>query len=108
VIFHITTEPEWSAAKTAGRYEADSLAADGFIHCSTEGQVARVANAAFRGRTDLLVLHIDESRLAAAVKYENTEGGEELFPHAYGPIEVGAVTEVSPLQAAPEGHFQFP
>ena len=28
---------------------------------------------------------------------ENLEGGEELFPHIYGPIPIGAVTEVSML-----------
>jgi uncharacterized protein (DUF952 family) len=108
VIFHITSEREWSAAEASCRYAADSLAAEGFIHCSTEGQVARVANGAFRGQADLLVLHIDESRLAAPVKYENTEGGDELFPHVYGPIEASAVTKVSPLRSGQHGEFQFP
>ena len=28
---------------------------------------------------------------------ENLEGGEELFPHIYGPIPVAAVTEVTML-----------
>ena len=28
---------------------------------------------------------------------ENLEGGEELFPHIYGPIPITAVTEVSML-----------
>ncbi len=30
VIFHITTEPEWTAAKAAGLYEAPSLKDEGF------------------------------------------------------------------------------
>ena len=28
---------------------------------------------------------------------ENLPGGEELFPHIYGPLDPAAVTEVRPL-----------
>ena len=34
---------------------------------------------------------------AGPVVAENLEGGEELFPHIYGPIPITAVTEVSML-----------
>jgi uncharacterized protein (DUF952 family) len=70
--------------------------------------VPRVANGAFRGRADLVVLHIDESFLVAPVQYQNTDGGEELFPHVYGPVEASAVTKVSALGPGPDGTFRFP
>ena len=108
MIFHITTEAQWVAARKRGAYEADSLATDGFIHCSDEHQVARVGNAGFRGRTGLVVLHIDEQRVNADVRYENLEGGEETFPHLYGPLPVDAVIAVSPFIAGPNGDFTFP
>jgi uncharacterized protein (DUF952 family) len=107
MIYHITTSVRWAAAQSQGRYEADSLASDGFIHCSTEGQVARVANGAFRVQTGLVVLHIDEAALGVPVRYENLEGGEELFPHVYGPLPATAVTMATPLVPGPSGEFAF-
>ena len=106
-IFHITTESQWAAVERAGRYAGDSLAAEGFIHCSTAVQVATVANARFRGQAGLVVLHIDEARLDAPVKYENLEGGTELFPHIYGPLNANAVTAVTPLIPGTGGAFEF-
>lgn len=107
MIFHITTAESWAAAQKAGKYHTDSLATEGFIHCSTEEQVAQVANAAFRGREGLVVMHIDEWRLEVTVTYENLEGGEQLFPHIYGAVTVEAVANVSPLAAGASGEFVF-
>jgi uncharacterized protein (DUF952 family) len=104
-ILHITTERAWAEAQARGAYAADSLASEGFIHCSTPSQVAWVANQRFRGRTDLILLHIDPTRLDAKVVYENLEGGEQLFPHVYGPIPVPAVVGVTPLLPSEDGSF---
>jgi uncharacterized protein (DUF952 family) len=79
--------------------------AEGFIHCSNGHQVVWVANQRFRGRTDLVLLHIDPTRLGAQVRYENLEGGEELFPHVYGPIPVTAVVDVVRFLPAEDGTF---
>ena len=82
LIFHITTRDAWAEAQATGAYTADSLRSEGFIHCSQADQVGWVANTRFRGRTDLLLLHVDESRVGADVRRENLEGGHWLFPHA--------------------------
>jgi uncharacterized protein (DUF952 family) len=105
VILHITTEAAWADAKANGAYAADSLATEGFIHCSTPSQVVWVANNRFRGRTDLVLLHIDPSKIDAEIRYENLEGGRELFPHVYGPIPVAAVVEVTPFRPLVDGSF---
>jgi uncharacterized protein (DUF952 family) len=104
-IFHITSVADWTAAKAAGSYTADSLASEGFIHCSTAEQFIWVANQRFVGRTDLRLLHIDPAKLTADVVYENLEGGTKLFPHVYGPIPLAAVILVSPLTPGPDGRF---
>jgi uncharacterized protein (DUF952 family) len=105
VIFHITTAVVWEQAQRAGAYAADSLATEGFIHCSDPHQVVWVANTRFRGRSDLVVLHIREDELGAPVRRENLEGGEWLFPHVYGPIDVRAVASVTVLSPAHDGGF---
>jgi uncharacterized protein (DUF952 family) len=96
-ILHITTLARWTEAQTQGSYTADSLAAEGFIHCSDPHQVRWVARQRFRGRTDLVLLHIDTSKLGAEIRYENLEGGTQMFPHVYGPIPYNAVIDVTPL-----------
>jgi uncharacterized protein (DUF952 family) len=97
VILHITTPEAWAAANAQGSYAADSLATAGFIHCCEERQLAWVVQTHFPGRTGLLLLHVDTRRLGADVKYENLEGGTELFPHVYGAIPLAAVVDVTPL-----------
>ena len=108
VIFHITTRSAWEDARRAGRYVAPGYDPEGFIHLSDAHQVARVANARFRGTPDLLLLCVTVDRLGAPLRYEPGDpGSDELFPHLYGPIEVGAVERVLPLVEGAEG-FALP
>jgi uncharacterized protein (DUF952 family) len=107
-IYHITPQEEWERARAAGSYQADSLQSEGFIHCSKREQVIPVANRFYHGRVDLVLLAIEPSRLSAQVKYENLEGGEILFPHIYGPLDLDAVTAALPFPPAPDGTFSFP
>jgi prephenate dehydrogenase len=106
-IFHITTRAAWEEAAAAGRYTADSLQTEGFIHCSQADQVAWVANTRFRGRTDLVLLHVDEAAVGAEIRRENLEGGTTLFPHIYGPLPVSAVVDVTPMVPAADGTFDL-
>ena len=104
-IFHLTPAATWADAQRAGVYAADSLATEGFIHCSTAEQVVWVDNNPFRGRQDFVLLHIDSDRLSAPVKYENLEGGTQLFPHIYGPVNLDAIDDVTPFHSDGRGAF---
>lgn len=115
-ILHITTRADWNAAQATDSYRPPSLAHEGFIHCSTQAQVIATANKYFRGRTDLLLLCIDESRVAAEIRYEppQTIGNlpdpraGERFPHVYGPLALDAVVRVVPLPCDRDGGFTLP
>lgn len=108
-IFHITTRDAWEHALREGSYTAPSLDAEGFIHCSHAHQYGRVARARFRGQPNLVLLEIDPARVGPEIKHENTEGGTELFPHIYGPLNPDAVTRVHPFDpdAQVEKHLAF-
>ena len=84
---------------TIGR-ELDEV---GFIHCSFDHQVQRVADAFYRGRSDVVLLSIDEARLTSPIREENTEGGADLYPHIYGPLNVDAVVSARPLATKSDG-----
>ena len=97
VIFHITTEPEWTAAKKAGHYEAPSLKEEGFIHCCQEDQISDVLQRYFEGKKKLLKLSIDTSKLKSQLIYEWSPSNAATYPHVYGPINIDAVIETGKL-----------
>ena len=116
-ILHITRQQDWQAALNSGAYQAPSLAKDGFIHCSTDGQVLRVANSFYRDQTDLVLRVIDTDKLTAPLKFEapinpqtgQLEAGTDmLFPHVYGAINLDAVTKVVAFPPQPDGTFILP
>ncbi len=104
-IYHITKRDNWNKAKEKGSYDFCSLSKDGFIHCSAEDQVMRIANGIFRGQSDLVLLEIDKELVKSKIVYENLEGGDENFPHIYGPINVNAVLRILDLRQDKLGEF---
>lgn len=94
-LFHITTREQWNHAVIAGRYQAESLVLEGFIHLSTENQLEATARRHFAGRGDLVVLEIDPARLRWEIRWEDSHG--ESYPHLYGPLETEAVIDVQTL-----------
>jgi uncharacterized protein (DUF952 family) len=108
VILHITSRADWESAQALGDYRLDSLATEGFIHCSTPDQVLGPANALYRGRGDLVLLVIDPARLAADLVYEDCYEAGQTFPHIYGPLNLNAVVRVVPFPPLPDGTFALP
>jgi uncharacterized protein (DUF952 family) len=97
IIYHVTTRREWQDAQAKGYYEAPSLALEGFIHCSEEGQVRGVLERYFKGQHDLLKLVIDTDKLEHHLQYDMAPSLNEAFPHVYGPINLDAVTGVEEI-----------
>ena len=106
-IFHIATSTAWDEACAAGAYEPPSLGREGFIHFSRADQVAGVANRAFRGQRDLVLLCVASDRLAAVVRYEHAEDAGDAFPHLYGRLNLDAVAGVIPIVEGSDG-FELP
>lgn len=107
-ILHIAHQEVWETAVTLGQYTVDSLATEGFIHCSTAEQVLIPANELFRGQTDLLLLCIDPIMLASPLVYEDCYETGMLFPHIYGPLNVTAVQRVLEFPPQADGSFVLP
>jgi uncharacterized protein (DUF952 family) len=115
VIFHIVGRSDWNLALARGLYEPSSLAAEGFMHCSTIAQLTNTAACHYRGQTGLVVLCIDESRLGASLKYEppapalnEIQNPDGLFPHLYGPLNLDAVIRVIDFPSSADGSFELP
>lgn len=96
-IYHIAEPDRWDPQATS--YEAESLATEGFIHCSTAAQLPGVADAFYRGRSDLLLLSINPDEVGISVVYEDLYDHGDDFPHVYGPIPMQAITSAEPFSA---------
>jgi Uncharacterized protein conserved in bacteria len=108
-ILHLTSRAAWSAAQAHGQYSADSLAGQGFIHCSKVDQILRVADSFYNGQSGLVLLLIDPKLLKSELRWEpGTDLASELFPHIYGPINLEAVLQVLDFEPAADGKFHLP
>jgi uncharacterized protein (DUF952 family) len=109
LIYHLTPGTHWDSARDRGSYTTASLAAKGFIHCSSAEQVLQVANAFYQDLEDPVVLCIDAGRLESPLRWEAPEGGDpfaaETFPHVYGAINLDAVVGVNVPVRGPDGLF---
>ncbi len=97
MIYHVVTEANWQNALQQGFYEAVSLAREGFIHTSKAEQVAGVLERYYQKQTNLFLLHIDETKLTAPLKYELAPSVNEEFPHIFGRLNLDAVVKVENL-----------
>ncbi len=103
MIYHVVSETNWQKAlQTAGPggqgfYEADSLASEGFIHTSKADQVQGVLTRYYKAKTNLILLHIDETKLTAPLKMELAASVNEEFPHIYGRLNLDAVVKAEKL-----------
>ncbi|WP_310484075.1 DUF952 domain-containing protein [Chamaesiphon sp. VAR_48_metabat_403] len=106
-ILHITRRDRWEAAKNLGTYSSETLATEGFIHCSTLAQVIGSANRFFKQQTDLVILVIEIAKVTPEIRYEGAEQSN-LFPHIYGNLNIDAVTQVIDLETNPDNSFIMP
>jgi uncharacterized protein (DUF952 family) len=106
LLVHLCGTDEWREAHRRG--EIRPAGGADFIHLSAPEQVHLPANRLFRGRADLVLLHIDPARLESPVRWEpgvTTDPESMLFPHLYGPLPVRAVIRVTAYPPAPDGGF---
>ena len=106
----IMSREDWDQTFGSGqdytaRIEADVN--DGFIHCSTDQQLAKTLNRWYTDADEVFVAVIDEEKLTSELKWEpNFEG--ELFPHIYGPIDIGAAAGAYEVTRDETGAWQIP
>jgi uncharacterized protein (DUF952 family) len=111
VLLHLCGAQEWSGARGRGGIRPEASGSDAaaqFIHLSTPEQVHLPANRLYRGRDDLVLLHVDPRLLDSPVRWEPgvaTDPESMLFPHLYGPLPVRAVINVTAYPPGPDGTF---
>ena len=93
IIYHIATPETWEKYKDENQYEAESLRAENFIHCSYRNQLEDVLERYYKNQPKVLILHINPHFLSAKLIAERSTGGE-VYPHIYGAINRSAIVGV--------------
>jgi uncharacterized protein (DUF952 family) len=103
VAYHLVPAAAWEAAPGAEAFHPASLETEGFVHLTHRmSDLVDVANALYRQEPGPhVVLTIALGRLSARWRYD----GNERYPHVYGPLDRGAITEVRPMTRDAEGRF---
>jgi uncharacterized protein (DUF952 family) len=103
LIYHIVMPEAW-AASDDNQYEAESLASEGFIHCSFEHQLDGVLQRYYSDAERVVLLEIESDRLTSKLVNEPSTGGE-IYPHIYGPINRDAIVSASETKiGSTDGH----
>ena len=107
-IYKICPASAWREAERQGVYRGspDDIR-DGFIHFSLASQVTQTAKKHFFGQTGLFLIEVDADALGDALRWEPSRN-DELFPHLYGELDLGAVTGVLDLRARSDGNHDVP
>ena len=90
LIYHIVLPERWKSLDPDAAYEAESLATEGFIHCSYASQLEKVLERYYSGVANVLILGIDAERLTSPF-VEEASTNNEIYPHIYGPINRDAI-----------------
>jgi uncharacterized protein (DUF952 family) len=102
--FHLVPDEFWTGSDPTVPYEAASLAAEGFIHC-TDGVAALGVTFdryyAHDGRP-FLALTVDLDAIDVPWRYD-VPGSP--YPHIYGPIRREAVVRASRVERGADGRF---
>lgn len=108
VAYKILTAEEMATLERDGRFEgsADDRR-DGFIHMSTEDQLAGTLDKHFAGVDGLQIAAIDLGSFGGSLKWEESRGGA-LFPHLYGPLLLEEVLGYGPLVRGTDGAIKLP
>ncbi|MEZ4731670.1 MAG: DUF952 domain-containing protein [Caldilineaceae bacterium] len=105
IIYHMLPERVWQAQAKTEPYRADSLATEGFVHCTREAErLVEVANRFYREiEGAFVILCLETEQLQAEVRWEVADG--HCFPHVYGPVDPAAVVDVIAFPRHPNGRF---
>src|ERR1700727_3625881 len=107
-IYKIFPASAWREAERQGVFRGSPVdVSDGFIHFSTASQVKETARKHFSGQTGLFLIAVDAEPAGDALRWERSRN-DELFPHLYGELDLGAVISVHSMLTRSDGSHDIP
>jgi uncharacterized protein (DUF952 family) len=108
IVYKIMSSAELQRMRDDGEFRGSPAdVADRYIHLSCGSQLAATLDKHFIGVDGLMLVAVDLSRLGDTVRCEPARGGQ-LFPHIHGPLPIGAVVSVAPVEREADGMVRLP
>ncbi len=108
-IYKISPASAWREAERQGVYKRQCRRPARRLHPLLHrrpGARRRCAKHYF-GQTGLFLIAVDVDMLGDALRWERSRN-DELFPHLYGELDIGAVTAILDLRARSDGYHDIP
>jgi uncharacterized protein (DUF952 family) len=105
--YKVLSHADWAALNADTFCGTSTDLTDGFIHLSTASQLTETVNRHFPGATNLILVAVDLTVLADAVRWEPSRAGQ-LFPHVYAPLSRRAVLAWCSLERHSDGSIRLP
>jgi uncharacterized protein (DUF952 family) len=107
-IYKIATRDVVDRARASGTFTGMPIdRRDGYLHCSTAGQVGETLRLHFAGQKDLVLLAFRADDVGDMLRWEPSRGGQ-LFPHVYGQLPMAAVVHEARVSVMPDGSCALP
>lgn len=102
--YHLSPVPVWEAQRVGELYAPEAFTDEGFVHTTIDLETLLIpANRYYTDDTRPYVcLTIDLARVSGEVRFD---ADPLIYPHIYGPVPTGAVTEVRAAQRSSTGVF---
>ncbi len=94
-IYHIASPEDAAVLRAASMLAPPSLAAEGFVHCSTAEQVVATTARYFPPDAELVLIELDPAAVGAEISWPEVYPGQR-FPHLHGPMPATAVVAIHP------------
>lgn len=108
MIYHLIAKEKWALCSKNSSYKPNSVDREGYIHCSFENQIMKVADTFYKNQKNLLILCIDEKKLSNSLKVEDLFNLNEVYPHIYGELPIESVEKVISINVDSNGEFIKP
>ena len=105
-VFKICEKIEWESIRTDDFFEGSEMdRSDGFIHFSTSEQLKGTLEKHFTSKSQLYLLEVNTDDLDIVWEVSRSN---ELFPHSYQPLPLGAVVRVYKIFMDSKGKHIIP
>lgn len=108
MIYHLIEKEQWELCCKNSSYKPNSVDREGYIHCSFEEQIMKVANTFYKNQKNLLILCINEKKLTSSLKVEDLFNLNEAYPHIYGELPIKSIVKVISIEVDSNGEFIKP
>ena len=105
MVLHCMPLARWEQLQGADCFGEASVAAEGFVHCSSIEYFWRVAPNFLNDTEPLALLMLDVDKIPAEIRWEDSDNCGRAYPHVYGTVPTRAVAAVLPFLRNADGSW---